>query len=93
MRAEIDACLQSLIGWGQQGEEEVGRAGGRRRGTSRPPNVLLQHFALLPSCQAPAQFSHSPGRQLIPWQGAGAGGKGTGCSTPSILLGLAFVRV
>lgn len=60
MRAEIDACLQSLIYWGQQGKEQAGRAGGRHRGTSRSLNVPLQCFALLPSCQAPAQFSCSP---------------------------------
>lgn len=54
MRAEIDACLQSLIYWGQQGKEQPGRAGGRHRGTSRSLNVPLQCFALLPSCQVPA---------------------------------------
>ena len=90
MRAEIDACLQSLISWGQHSKEEPRRAGGRHGGTSQLPNVLLQRFALLPSCQAPARFSCSPGQQLIPWQGAG-GKKGTGCSQPSIPLGLAFV--
>lgn len=41
MRAEIDACLQSLIGWGQHGKEEPARASSRRGGTSRPPNVML----------------------------------------------------
>jgi len=71
MRAETDACRQSLVGWGPHGKEEQERADGRRRGTSRPPNVLLQCLALLPSCQAPARFSHSPDQQLIPWQGTG----------------------
>lgn len=90
MRAEIHACLKSLIGWGQHSKEEPGRAGGRRGSTSQPLNVLLQRFALLPSCQAPARFSRSPGRQLIPWQGAGAK-KEAASSPPSIPLGLAFV--
>lgn len=70
MRAEIDAGLQRLIGWGQHSKEEPERAGGSHGATSQPPSVLLQVFALLPSCQAPARFSRSPGQQLIPWQGA-----------------------
>lgn len=91
MRAEIDARLQSLIDWGQHGKEERGRAGGQHGGTSRLPNVLLQCFALLPSCQAPAQFFHSPGWQLVPWQGTLGGKNGKSCSSPSIPLGLGFV--
>lgn len=52
MRAEIDACLQSLIGWGQHGAEEAGRAGGRRRGhqpAAKYAASALCLAALLPS--------------------------------------------
>jgi len=44
MRAEIDACLQSLICWGQRGEEEPARAGGRRGGTRRMCCFSALHF-------------------------------------------------
>lgn len=47
MRAEIDACHQSLIGWGQYGTEELGRAVGRHRGTS---GHQMFCFSALPCC-------------------------------------------